>query len=81
MYSKNGKFVKKKMEVCRFDRYSSFSQRNFEAVSDSEELEMIETASGCSEYPSDSFYLPSGVDEGFGVPGFWDLGISQEKSA
>ena len=44
-------------------------------MSDLEELEMIETALGCFESPSNSFYLSPDVDEGFGVSGSWDLGI------
>jgi hypothetical protein len=46
-----------------------------EVVSDLEELEVIETALGCFESLSNSFYLSPDVDEGFGVSGSWDLGI------
>lgn len=37
-----------------------------------EELEVIETALGCFESPSNSFYLPPDIDDGFRVSGSRD---------
>lgn len=39
------------------------------------ELKVIETALGCFESPSNSFYLSPNIDKGFGVSGSKDLGV------
>lgn len=51
------------------------SNRRFEVVCNLKELKVIETALGCFESFSNSFYLPPDIDEGFGVSGSRDLGI------
>lgn len=46
-------------------------------MSDLEEVEVIETALGCFESPSNSFYLSPGMDEGFRLSGSRDSRISE----